>query len=65
VVAENLGTQSLVTVDCAGTLIGATVPEETEPAAGTPVALTAPASRVLLYTQDTGELLTAEPARIA
>jgi multiple sugar transport system ATP-binding protein len=58
VVAENLGTQSLVSVDCAGTLIGVTVPEETEPAPGTPVVLTAPASRVLLYTQDTGELLT-------
>ncbi|TCC12282.1 ABC transporter ATP-binding protein [Kribbella soli] len=58
VVAENLGTQSLVSVDCAGTLIGVTVPEETEPSPGTPVVLTAPASRVLLYTQDTGELLT-------
>ncbi|RZT15370.1 multiple sugar transport system ATP-binding protein [Kribbella sp. VKM Ac-2569] len=58
VVAENLGTQSLVSVDCAGTLIGVTVPEETEPTPGTPVVLTAPASRVLLYTQDTGELLT-------
>ncbi|TDO59683.1 multiple sugar transport system ATP-binding protein [Kribbella sp. VKM Ac-2571] len=58
VVVENLGTQSLVSVDCAGTLIGVTVPEETEPAPGTPVVLTAPTSRVLLYTQDTGELLT-------
>ena len=58
VVAENLGTQSLVSVDCAGTLIGVTVPEETEPAPGTTVVLTAPATRVLLYTQDTGELLT-------
>ncbi len=58
VVAENLGTQSLVSVDCAGTLIGVTVPEETEPTPGTPVVLTAPASRVLLYNQDTGELLT-------
>ncbi|TCC29868.1 ABC transporter ATP-binding protein [Kribbella sindirgiensis] len=57
VVAENLGTQSLVSVDCDGTLIGVTVPEETEPAPGAPVALTAPASRVLLYTQETGELL--------
>jgi multiple sugar transport system ATP-binding protein len=58
VVAENLGTQSLVSVDCDGTLIGVTVPEESEPAPGTPVVITAPASRVLLYTQDTGELLT-------
>ncbi|MET9269627.1 ABC transporter ATP-binding protein [Kribbella sp. NPDC003557] len=64
VVAENLGTQSLVTVDCAGTLIGATVPEEAEPTPGTPVTLTAPASRVLLYTQDTGELLSPEPASV-
>jgi len=64
VVAENLGTQSLVTVDCAGTLIGVTVPEETEPAPGAPVALTAPASRVLLYIQDTGELLAAEQASV-
>ncbi|NIK54881.1 ABC transporter ATP-binding protein [Kribbella shirazensis] len=57
VVAENLGTQSLVTVDCDGTLVGVTVPEETEPAAGTSVSLTAPTTRVLLYNQSTGELL--------
>ncbi|WP_427886416.1 ABC transporter ATP-binding protein [Kribbella sp. GL6] len=65
VVAENLGTQSLVTVDCAGTLVGVTVPEESEPAPGTPVNLTAPASRVLLYDRETGELLTHEPASVA
>ncbi|WP_350279398.1 ABC transporter ATP-binding protein [Kribbella sp. HUAS MG21] len=57
VVAENLGTQSLVTVDCAGTLVGVTVPEESEPTPGTPVTLTAPTPRVLLYNQSTGELL--------
>jgi multiple sugar transport system ATP-binding protein len=61
VVAENLGTSSLVSVDCAGTLIGVTVPEEDEPAPGTPVVLTAPAQRVLLYDQDSGELLARQP----
>ncbi|GAB3813882.1 ABC transporter ATP-binding protein [Kribbella italica] len=61
VVAENLGTSSLVSVDCAGTLIGVTVPEEDEPAPGTPVNLTAPVQRVLLYDQDSGELLARQP----
>ncbi|MFD3405155.1 ABC transporter ATP-binding protein [Kribbella sp. NPDC058693] len=65
VVAENLGTQSLVTVDCDGTLVGVTVPEETEPAPGTAVVLTAPASRVLLYDRDSGELLARQPATVA
>ncbi|RZU13755.1 multiple sugar transport system ATP-binding protein [Kribbella rubisoli] len=65
VVAENLGTQSLVTVDCDGTLVGVTVPEETEPAPGTAVALTAPATRVLLYDHDSGELLARQPAPVA
>ncbi|MFK4083915.1 ABC transporter ATP-binding protein [Kribbella sp. NPDC020789] len=57
VVAENLGVQSLVSVDCDGTLIGVTVPEEDEPEPGKPVFLTAPASRVLLYDRESGELL--------
>src|SRR6185437_5671815 len=61
VVAENLGTQSLVTVDCDGTLVGVTVPEENEPTPGAPVVLTAPASRVLLYDRESGELLTLQP----
>ncbi|WP_432886325.1 ABC transporter ATP-binding protein [Kribbella sp. CA-245084] len=65
VVAENLGTQSLVTVDCDGTLVGVTVPEETEPAPGTAVALTAPATRVLLYDHESGELLSRQPAPVA
>ena len=65
VVAENLGTQSLVTVDCDGTLVGVTVPEEEEPAPGTPVTLTAPATRVLLYDRDSGELLARQPATVA
>ncbi|TCO47592.1 multiple sugar transport system ATP-binding protein [Kribbella antiqua] len=62
VVAENLGTQSLVTVDCDGTLVGVTVPEEDEPAPGAAVVLTAPASRVLLYDRESGELLARQPA---
>ena len=64
VVAENLGTQSLVSVDCDGTLVGVTVPEEDEPAPGTPVVLTAPASRVLLYDRESGELLTRQPVMV-
>ncbi|NUR98632.1 MAG: ABC transporter ATP-binding protein [Kribbellaceae bacterium] len=65
VVAENLGTQSLVTVDCDGTLVGVTVPEEEEPAPGAVVTLTAPAARVLLYDRDSGELLARQPATVA
>jgi multiple sugar transport system ATP-binding protein len=65
VVAENLGTQSLVTVDCDGTLVGVTVPEEAEPSPGTAVVLTAPASRVLLYDRESGELLARQPAPVA
>jgi multiple sugar transport system ATP-binding protein len=64
VVAENLGTQSLVSVDCDGTLIGVTVPEEDEPEPGTPVVLTAPASRVLLYDKESGDLLARQPATV-
>lgn len=62
VVAENLGTMSLISVDCDGTLIGVTVPEEDEPAPGRPVALTASAQRVLLYDKESGELLARQPA---
>ena len=65
VVAENLGTQSLVTVDCDGTLVGVTVPEETEPSPGSAVVLTAPATRVLLYDRESGELLARQPAPVA
>ncbi|MDX6263875.1 MAG: multiple sugar transport system ATP-binding protein [Kribbellaceae bacterium] len=62
VVAENLGTMSLVSVDCDGVLIGVTVPEEDEPSPGTPVVLTAPEHRVLLYDRESGELLARQPA---
>jgi multiple sugar transport system ATP-binding protein len=64
VVAENLGTQSLVSVDCDGTLVGVTVSEEDEPAPGTPVVLTAPASRVLLYDRESGDLLARQPVTV-
>jgi multiple sugar transport system ATP-binding protein len=64
VVAENLGTSSLVSVDCSGTLVGVTVPEEDEPAPGAPVVLTAPAQRVLLYDRDSGELLARQPVAV-
>jgi multiple sugar transport system ATP-binding protein len=62
VVAENLGTQSLVTVDCAGTLVGVTTAEEAEPTPGATVVLTAPPNRVLLYDPASGDLLTPQPA---
>jgi multiple sugar transport system ATP-binding protein len=64
VVAENLGTQSLVSVECDGTLIGVTVPEEDEPAPGATVMLTASESRVLLYEKESGELLARQPAPV-
>jgi multiple sugar transport system ATP-binding protein len=65
VVAENLGTQSLVSVDCEGTMIGVTVPEEDEPSPGTTVVLTAHATRVLLYDRESGDLLARQPAPVA
>jgi multiple sugar transport system ATP-binding protein len=65
VVAENLGTTSLVSVDCEGTLIGVTVPEEDEPAPGTPVVLSAPVHCVLLYDRESGELLARQPVTVA
>jgi multiple sugar transport system ATP-binding protein len=64
-VTENLGTQSLVSVACDGTLIGVTVPEEDEPAPGAAVVLTAAAQRVLLYDKESGELLARQPAVVA
>ncbi|TCN39145.1 multiple sugar transport system ATP-binding protein [Kribbella orskensis] len=64
VVAENLGTQSLVSVECDGTLIGVTVPEEHEPDPGATVVLTASESRVLLYDKESGELLARQPAPV-
>jgi multiple sugar transport system ATP-binding protein len=65
VVTENLGIQSLLSVDCDGTPIGVTVPEEDEPAPGAPVVLTAASPRVLLYDKESGELLARQPAVVA
>jgi multiple sugar transport system ATP-binding protein len=65
VVAENLGTMSLVSVDCEDTLIDVTVPEEDEPAPGTQVVLSAPIRRVLLYERESGELLARQPVTVA
>ncbi len=45
-------------------LHGITVPEEDEPAPGTPVVLSAPAQRVLLYDKESGELIAREPAAV-
>lgn len=57
VVTENLGTSSLVAVECGdGTLVGVTVGEAEEPEPGTQVTITAPPARVLLY-DPTGNLL--------
>ncbi|MGH8795250.1 MAG: ABC transporter ATP-binding protein [Stackebrandtia sp.] len=56
-VLEHLGASTLVTVDCEGTLVGATVPEEDEPEPGSPVWLTAPPGRTLLYRSDDGGLV--------
>jgi multiple sugar transport system ATP-binding protein len=56
-IVEHLGTASLVTVEVAGELIGATVPEEAEPAAGATVSLTPAPGRVLIYREVDGELV--------
>jgi multiple sugar transport system ATP-binding protein len=56
-VVEHLGISSLVTVDVDGMPVGATVPEDAEPAAGSRVWLTAPPARVLVYRASDGELL--------
>jgi len=51
-IVEHLGTSSLVTVEVDGLLVGATVPEEAEPAPGTPVWLAPSPNRVLVYDAD-------------
>jgi multiple sugar transport system ATP-binding protein len=56
-VVEHLGTSSLVTVDVDGMLVGATVSEDAEPAAGSRVWLTPRPARVLVYRASDGELL--------
>jgi multiple sugar transport system ATP-binding protein len=60
-IVEHLGTSSLVTVEVDGLLVGATVPEDTEPAPGAAVWLVPAPERVLVY-RDDGTLVGA-PAR--
>src|SRR6185295_15843915 len=56
-VVEHLGAVSLVSVAVGDLLIGATVPEELEPAPGAAVWLTPNPDRVLVYGAADGELL--------
>jgi multiple sugar transport system ATP-binding protein len=56
-VTENLGTAALVSVAVGDGLIGAVVPEESEPAPDTPVWLTPQPGRVLVYRADDGDLV--------
>ena len=56
-IVEHLGTASLVTVEAGGELVGATVPEEAEPAAGASVWLTPQPGRLLVYRATDGELV--------
>ncbi|MQA25726.1 MAG: ATP-binding cassette domain-containing protein [Micromonosporaceae bacterium] len=48
-IVENLGSSALVSVECNGHIVGATVPEGSEPDPGTTVWLAATDGRVLLY----------------
>ncbi|GAB3001426.1 ABC transporter ATP-binding protein [Saccharothrix stipae] len=54
---ENLGVSSLVTLDCSGTLISLTVPEQEEPALGASLTVDAAPGRLLFYGADDGRLL--------
>ena len=56
-IVEHLGASSLVTVDCDGQMVGATVPESAEPEPGTTVWLTPAEGRALLYRAGDGELI--------
>jgi ABC-type sugar transport systems, ATPase components len=55
-IVENLGSSALVSVECDGQIVGATVPEGEEPEPGATVWLAASPGRVLLYRAD-GELV--------
>jgi multiple sugar transport system ATP-binding protein len=57
-IIEHLGAVSLVTVEADGALVGATVPEDREPAPGSPVWLSPVPGRVLIYRESDGELVT-------
>ncbi|MFC6087806.1 ABC transporter ATP-binding protein [Saccharothrix lopnurensis] len=55
---ENLGVTSLVTLECAdGVLVGLTVPEQDEPAAGASLSVRAVPGRLLFYGAGDGRLL--------
>jgi multiple sugar transport system ATP-binding protein len=57
-IVENLGVSSLVTLDCPdGTLIGATVREQHEPAIGTQITAVPEQGRLLLYSKEDGTVL--------
>ena len=56
-VVEHLGAVSLVSVAVGEDMIGVTVPEEHEPAPGTPVGLTPDPARLLVYRSDDGTLV--------
>lgn len=60
-ILEHLGATTLVTVDCDGEAVSATVPEDAEPAPGDLVYLRPQPGRMLLYGHDDGELI--EPVR--
>jgi len=60
---ENLGVDSLVTLECGGGhLVAVTVPETAEPSIGDAVAAVANSDRVLVYDGDTGRLLEPVPS---
>ncbi len=56
-IIEHLGAASLVTVEVDGALIGATVPEDDEPAPGSTVWLAPNPGRVLIYRESDGALI--------
>jgi multiple sugar transport system ATP-binding protein len=56
-IIEHLGATSLVTVEVDGALVGATVPEDAEPAPGQAVWLTPNPRRVLIYREHDGMLV--------
>jgi multiple sugar transport system ATP-binding protein len=60
-VLENLGVDSLVTVEVGDLLVKATVPEERVPAVGDHVWLQPAQGRLLVYRQDDGEQVGAPP----
>jgi multiple sugar transport system ATP-binding protein len=60
-IVENLGSSALVSVECDGHAIGATVPEGSEPEPGSGVWLVPHDGRVLLYRAGDGELIGPPP----